>query len=93
MDLDSQSLSPTLNFPSSVHPLDLVLRVVPTKPIAAAAERDMLAIIFFSLAFGICLNCFKGKSKIFLSKVCENFFQVLMEMTGVVILIAPIGVF
>ena len=61
VDLPNKDLISPLELPDPVPPLDLILRIIPTNPLKAAVNGDMLAIIFFSLIFGICLNRIGGK--------------------------------
>lgn len=89
---NKDSISP-LELPDPVPPLDLILRIIPTNPIKAVANGDMLAIIFFSLIFGICVNRIGDGQKSRLAEILEDAFKAMMEMTRLVILIAPIGVF
>ena len=93
VDLPNKDLVSPLELPDPVPPLDLILRIIPTNPIKAAVNGDMLAIIFFSLVFGICVSRIGGEQKNRLAEILEDAFQAMMEMTRLVILIAPIGVF
>jgi len=52
---EGPALSPeSLKKPASA--TDLILRIIPTNPVAAAAEGDMLGLIFFSILFGFALT-------------------------------------
>jgi proton glutamate symport protein len=93
VDLPNKDLVSPLELPDPVPPLDLILRIIPTNPLKAAVNGDMLAIIFFSLIFGICVSRIGGEQKNRLTELFEDAFQAMMEMTRLVILIAPIGVF
>lgn len=92
-DLSNNSLVVELELPDPVPPLDLILRIIPTNPVKAAVNGDMLAIIFFSILFGICVNRIGDGQESPFAEVLEKAFQTMMEMTRLVILIAPIGVF
>ncbi|HIB57812.1 MAG TPA: cation:dicarboxylase symporter family transporter, partial [Candidatus Marinimicrobia bacterium] len=50
---------------------NIIIRMIPTNPIKAAAEGDILALIFFSIAFGFAITQLKGKPHEFLL----NFFD------------------
>ncbi len=93
VELTKKNLVSPLELPEPVPPLDLILRVIPTNPLAAAANGDMLAIIFFSITFGICIDRIGGEGENRFAEILEDAFQAMMEMTRLVILIAPIGVF
>ena len=60
----------------------------------AAAEADMLAVIFFSILFGISITAHRARShRNRLLGFFDAGFQVMMKLTGGVIRFAPIGVF
>ena len=69
------------------------LRMVPPNIISAAAEGQMLGLIFFSLLFGF----FITRLSVAKAEVMQNFWQgvldVMMHMTNWVMKFAPIGVF
>ncbi len=72
--------------------VDTLLNIIPTNPIASLANGEMLQIIFFALIVGIILAKLKDKVQL-----VTNFFQqgndIMMEMTMMIMKIAPIGVF
>ncbi|MEJ2085800.1 MAG: dicarboxylate/amino acid:cation symporter [Acidobacteriota bacterium] len=77
--------------PSS--PADLLIDIVPENVIAAAAAPDMLALIFFSIVFGISISTLPAKPRTLLVDLFEAGFQAMMRLTSGVIRFAPIGVF
>ena len=70
-----------------------VLRMIPSNPVAAAAEGNMLAIIFFSLLLGIFISITSGESGRILARLFQAGFEVMMRITLFVIRLAPFGVF
>lgn len=72
--------------------VDTILNIIPTNPIASLANGEMLQIIAFALIVGIILAKLKDKAQL-----VSNFFQqgndIMMEMTMMIMKIAPIGVF
>lgn len=72
--------------------IDTIVNIVPTNPIAAVAQGDMLAIIFFSLAFGLGINAIGERGKPVLA-----FFQgtadAMFYVTNQIMKFAPFGVF
>lgn len=72
--------------------VDTILSIIPTNPIASLANGEMLQIIVFALIVGIILAKLKDKAQL-----VSNFFQqgndIMMEMTMMIMKIAPIGVF
>ncbi|MFQ5451736.1 MAG: dicarboxylate/amino acid:cation symporter [Nitrospinaceae bacterium] len=73
--------------------LPMLLRIVPENPVAAAAEGDMLGILFFSILFGLGLTQVTPTVQSRLLPVMESGFQVMMKITHLIIRLAPLGVF
>jgi len=73
--------------------------MVPKNPLKAAADGDMLPIIFFSLLFGGFLGAARHASKTpargveLLDDLFAGLFDVMMRMTLWVVSLAPVGVF
>lgn len=72
--------------------LDLFIQIIPDNPIKAAANGDMLAVIFFSLMFGIGLSVTRTDAARRLQDALEGLYDVMMRLIGIVIGLAPIGV-
>ncbi|GAB3382062.1 dicarboxylate/amino acid:cation symporter [Spongiibacter taiwanensis] len=73
--------------------VEVFIRMVPTNVVAAAAEGQMLGLIFFSLLFGF----FLAKSQSDTTRTVSQFFQgvmdIMTELTMWVMKFAPLGVF
>lgn len=67
--------------------------MIPTNPVHASAEGDMLPVIFFSLLFGLFISLTGGVHADRLRGFFESFFEVMMKMTMFIISLAPFGVF
>jgi len=69
------------------------LRMVPPNIVSAAAQGQMLGLIFFSLLFGFFITKLSAKK----AELMQNFWQavldVMMHMTNWVMKFAPLGVF
>lgn len=74
-------------------PIDIFYRIIPTNPIASMAEGDILPIIFFSLLFGFFITRLPENSRSQMTRFFKSSFEIMMKMTGVIIRLAPIGVF
>ncbi len=70
----------------------VIIDLVPTNPIAAYADGNMLQIIFFTILFAICVLMIgeRGRS---IAQGAEKLNDVMMEVVNVVMHVAPIGVF
>ena len=71
---------------------DTFLNIIPTNPIQGLAQGNMLQIILFSIIVGIILAKLGSKVEV-VSKFFSQFNDVMMEMTMMVMKVAPIGVF
>ncbi len=73
---------------------DQLINIIPENILAAMGRGDMmLAVIFFSLIFGLTLNFVSETARDKLLPVVEAVFEVMMKITGVIIWLAPIGIF
>lgn len=81
----------TLTTPSS--PFDIVIRMVPLNPVQAAAEGDILGLIFWCIVFGSVIPRLPDKSSVFLQDLFEAGFKAMMVLTRAIIKFLPIGVF
>lgn len=73
--------------------VDVFLRMIPTNVIDAAAKGEMLGLIFFSLLFGFFMSQAKGAGRDTLMNFWQGVFEVMMLMTGLIMKLAPFGVF
>ncbi|VAW56496.1 Proton/glutamate symporter @ Sodium/glutamate symporter [hydrothermal vent metagenome] len=69
------------------------LRMVPPNIISAAAQGQMLGLIFFSLLFGFFMTKLKGTKADVMKSFWEALLDIMMNMTNWVMKFAPIGVF
>ena len=73
--------------------LGIVLRMVPTNPIRAMVEGEMLQIIVFCILFGYFITRVPDPHRARMKGLFEAGFQIMMKLTHFIILFAPIGVF
>ena len=71
---------------------DTLLNIIPKNPIQGLAEGNMLQVIVFALLIGIILAKLGEKADI-VSNFFSQFNDIMMEMTTMVMKVAPIGVF
>jgi DAACS family dicarboxylate/amino acid:cation (Na+ or H+) symporter len=72
--------------------VELLVKIVPDNPVRAAAEGDMLALMFFALLFGIGISLSRTPATQRLLDGIEGLYDVTMRLIGMVISVAPIGV-
>lgn len=82
---------PELTSPTNVGAL--LLEMVPTNVAKAAADADMLGVIFFCILFGLAITAVPKEPQRLLVGFFDAAFQVMMKLTGWIIRVAPIGVF
>lgn len=71
---------------------DTLLAIIPTNPLHALANGDMLSIILFALIVGVILAGL-GESAETVGNFFSQFNDVMMQMTVIVMKLAPYGVF
>lgn len=73
-------------------PIETLVNLVTTNPVASLAEGNVLQIIVFSILFGIAISMTGEKGKP-LAKLFESTAEVVYKLTYMVMQVAPIGVF
>lgn len=71
---------------------EVLTNIVPTNPIAAMAQGEMLSVIFFSIMFGISI-LLVGKPAKSLVELIEVLNEVMMKMVNIIMNLAPYAVF
>jgi proton glutamate symport protein len=71
---------------------DILLGMIPTNIIAAAAEGKLVGLLLFSLMFGFFIHQLGTAQREFMTRFWDSLFQVMMRMTEFVMRLAPIGV-
>jgi Na+/H+-dicarboxylate symporter len=71
---------------------DLFMTFIPSNPFDAAARGDMMQLIVFSLFFGVALGMIKHRVPVVL-QVLEQVNEGLISLVGIVMKLAPFGVF
>ena len=79
-----------LNKPGS--PADILIRMIPLNPFQAASSGDMLGIIFFAIFLGVGLTRIDSKHADILRNFFNSAFEVMMNITQIIIKFAPLGV-
>jgi dicarboxylate/amino acid:cation (Na+ or H+) symporter, DAACS family len=78
--------------PASTSAVDLLVAIVPTNPVKAAADGDMLGFVFFSLLFGVALALVRTPATDALKQGLRGLLEVSMTLIGIVLRMAPVGV-
>lgn len=66
--------------------------IVPTSFFQAAAENEVLQVVFWATLFGIALSQVRGKPRETMLEFCEGLTQVMFRFVGIVMKYAPIGI-
>jgi len=72
---------------------EVLLRMVPANIVSAAANGQMLGLIFFSLIFGFFVSKLKGASAQIHKDFWQGLLDIMMMMTNLVMKFAPYGVY
>jgi DAACS family dicarboxylate/amino acid:cation (Na+ or H+) symporter len=72
--------------------LDLLVQTVPDNPVRAAAQGDLLAVMFFALVFGVGLARTRSDAARRLEEAIQGIYDVTLWLIGMVISLAPFGV-
>ncbi|WP_025825843.1 dicarboxylate/amino acid:cation symporter [Acetobacter okinawensis] len=76
----------------SFQPVDFVLHIVPTSILDAMSRNDILQIVVFSVLFGVSLPA-AGKAGKTMLAWAEELASIMLRMTDMVMMLAPIAVF
>jgi Na+/H+-dicarboxylate symporter len=71
---------------------DVLINIIPSNPIKAMAEGNMLQVIVFALLFGIAISR-SGEFGAKIAKSFESLNEVIMEMVMILMRLAPYGIF
>jgi proton glutamate symport protein len=66
--------------------------VVPQSFFEAAANNEVLQIVFFSVLFGVALSRAGSKSKLTMLSFCESLSEIMFKLTDLVMKFAPFGI-
>jgi DAACS family dicarboxylate/amino acid:cation (Na+ or H+) symporter len=73
--------------------IDLLVKIVPRNPVAAAASGDMLAVIFVALMCGVALTMLPREKSEPMVRFLESLGHVTIAIIELVMKVAPVGVF
>ncbi len=73
--------------------IDLLVKIVPRNPVKAAADGDMLAVIFFALMLGVALTTLSTEKAEPMVKFLESLAHLTVALIELVMKVAPYGVF
>jgi proton glutamate symport protein len=89
----SVSTTPTVTAPAEKATFQSILEhVVPKSFIEAAANNDVLQVVFFTILFAIALTQVPDKHRKFMIEFSESLSEIMFKFTGIVMKFAPIGI-
>jgi len=89
---DAGSTSATFQGKSAPPLSEIFIGMVPTNPVAALSQGNMLQIIVFSLLFGIAITLAAERGRQ-ITKLFDSLDAVVMHMVEIIMRLAPYGVF
>jgi Na+/H+-dicarboxylate symporter len=93
LDAPAQDISAKIEGKGAGDVAEVFKRMVPPNIVKAAAEGQMLGLIFFAILFGYFMTHLEHDYAEPLFKFWNGVFHVMMKMTELIMKIAPIGVF
>ena len=90
---DTEQITDKVAGRSGADVVGVFLRMIPSNIVAAAAHGQMLGLIFFSLLFGYFMERVSKGGRDTLHTFWEGVQEVMMKITNLIMLFAPIGVF
>lgn len=88
----ANTASSTFTAPASPPLTQVFIDLIPSNPIAAYAEGNMLQIIFFTILFAVCILMVGEVGKPIID-ASERLNEVMMKVVNVVMQLAPYGIF
>ena len=73
--------------------IEILINIVPTNPVAAFIEGNMLQIIFMALLFGVVLTLIPTEKSDGLIKFLDGLNDIFIQVVHIVMRLAPYGVF
>jgi DAACS family dicarboxylate/amino acid:cation (Na+ or H+) symporter len=73
--------------------VDTFVQIVPRNPVRAAADMDMLGLIFFAIVFGIALALIPAARAAPMLRVLESLAEAVTKVIDLAMRMAPFGVF
>lgn len=73
--------------------INTIVNIVPTNPIYALANSEMLQIVFFALIVGVTLTSIRREKSEPVIKFFDGFSELMIKMVDYIMKIAPYGVF
>lgn len=73
--------------------INTIVNIVPTNPISALANAEMLQIVFFALVVGITLTAIRKEKSEPVIKFFDGFSDMMIKLVDYIMKIAPFGVF
>lgn len=71
---------------------EMIEHIVPKSFIEAAANNDVLQVVFFAMLFAVAITQVKGKPKETMLHFFEGLSEVMFKFTGIVMKFAPLGI-
>jgi len=79
--------------PTGAAGVELIVRLVPDNLVRAMAEGDLLAVMVFAVFLGVGLAAVRSEPARRLEEILQGLYDVVMWLLGLVIRLAPLGIF
>ncbi len=72
--------------------IEMLLNIIPKNPVAAAANGELIAVMFFALTFGIGATVLRTHGTHHFVEVCEGIYDICLRLIEWIIRLAPYAV-
>lgn len=76
----------------SVSAMAVLLNIVPRNPVQAAANGDLIAVMFFALAFGVAATVLRSEGTRAFVAATQGVYEICLKLIGWIIQLAPVAV-
>ena len=84
--------STAMTAPPKISAAEVIEHIVPKSFFEAAANNDVLQIVFFSVLFALALIQLQGKHRTTMVDFCESLSETMFKFTGLIMKFAPLGI-
>lgn len=85
-------VSTAVTAPPKISAAEVIEHIVPKSFFEAAANNDVLQIVFFSVLFALALIQLQGKHRATMVDFCESLSETMFKFTGLIMKFAPLGI-
>ena len=78
---------------AATSPGEWLVAFVPSNPLKAAVQDDLLPLLFFTILFALALSRSKAEGRTVVTAACQAIAEAMLTLVGWIMRVAPLGVF